>query len=312
MEQKYKTLLDDEMLAFIELSQTFYPENSEQLSIAEQRQFYNTMCQHFHAGRPDGITAMDSEIETPDGALLIRSYQLTGSKPAAQVAYYHGGGYVFGDLDSHDDVCAEICARTGFPVTSVAYRLAPEHTFPADFNDAVYGFQHAAGLSQLPVIVAGDSAGANLAAAVCHATRNSAQKPIGQVLIYPGLGSDMTRGSFVEHAEAPMLTTRETNFYKNARTGQNPKLLEKATCSPLNDTDFTNLPPTKIFAAECDPLRDDGPAYAAKITAAGGTAICHIQPSLTHGHLRARHSVIRAKEAFSEIVETIEELGTGS
>ena len=110
------------------------------------------------------------------------------------VLYFHGGGFILGGLDSHDDVCAELCARTGYEVVSVDYRLAPEHLHPAAFDDALAPSngrrRPTNGRSCLPAT----RAGGNLAAAVSHATRGHERAPVGQVLIYPGLGGDTSRG----------------------------------------------------------------------------------------------------------------------
>ena len=224
------------------------------------------------------------------------------------VLYFHGGGFILGGLESHDDVCAELCARTGFEVVSVDYRLAPEHLHPAAFDDALAAFEWAAATCDQPVLLCGDSAGGNLAAAVSHATRGHKQRPAGQVLIYPGLGGDHSRGSYVTHAEAPMLTLRDLDFYKGIRTGGRDATGE-INFSPLADANFANLPPTVIITAECDPLSSDGEAYGSRIQAAGGKAWWFEEPGLVHGYLRARHSVARARASFSRIVEAVSALG---
>ena len=312
MRGKYETLIDAETWTFIDKSLAFYPADADDHSIVEQRSFYNELCKHFHAGYPDGITAHDEEIPGKEGPIPIRRYKKAGATPAAQVVYYHGGGYVVGGLHSHDDVCAEICARTGFPVTSVDYRLAPENAYPDDFNDALSGFEYAATQSDLPVIVTGDSAGGNFSAAISHATRSATKKPAGQVLIYPALDSDLTKGTYVEHADAPMLTTRETVFYKTVRVNSKMELLLEPTCNPLNDTNYADLPPTVIISAQCDPLSGDGNIYQQRVAAAGGKAIWFNETGLIHGYLRARHSVTRARNSFTRIVDAIDALGHGT
>ncbi|MEE9375541.1 MAG: alpha/beta hydrolase [Rhizobiaceae bacterium] len=307
--EKYNTIIDEETWAFIAQTNAWYPPETMNNTVEEQRLIYNKMCRAFFTGYPAGVNAIDSLIIKDDREIPIRTYSLVGSTPKAQVVYYHGGGFVVGGLDSHDDVCAEICGRTGFVVTSIDYRLAPEHRYPADFNDAVEGFQFCAERSQLPVLLVGDSAGGNLAAAVAHATRGNALKPIGQVLIYPGLSSDMTEGSFIEHARAPLLTTEETMFYKSKRSGGDEKLLLEPNCSPLNHADFNNLPPSVIVSAECDPLSDNGRDYRARIIESGGKAIWYNEAGLVHGFLRGRHSSLRIKTAFTRIIEAISALG---
>ncbi len=160
------------------------------------------------------------------------------------------------------------------------------------------------------IVLAGNSAGANLAAAVAHATRGTV--PVaGLVLIYPGLGGDLNRGSYLTHAHAPMLTRDDILFYAGIRypDGARPKAPDP-TALPLDDTDFTGLPPTICFSAECDPHCDDGPAYAAQITAAGGEAHAVVEPGLVHGYLRARHMSARARGSFARINRAICDLGT--
>jgi acetyl esterase len=298
----YKTLIDAETWAFIARTNSHYPPDTIDYTIAQQRAIYDRMCREFFAGYPDGVTAETTVIAGHD--IPIRIYRSAIPNKAAMVLYIHGGGFILGGLDSHDDVCAELCARTGFEVVSVDYRLAPEHLHPAALDDALHAFEWAARTHDQPVLLCGDSAGGNLCAAVAHATRGHAKRPIGQVLIYPGLGGDRSQGSYVTHAQAPMLTVRDLDFYKDIRTGGVDGTGD-ITLSPLADTDFTNLPPTVLITAQCDPLSSDGEAYRDRMLAAGGHATWSEEPGLVHGYLRARHTVGRARASFSRIVEAV-------
>ncbi|TIS99272.1 alpha/beta hydrolase [Mesorhizobium sp.] len=307
--QKYAPLLDPALWAYIDRVNAWYPPEMD-LPVDKQRAVYDAMCRAFHAGTPAGVEASDGAVAAGDHAIPIRRYQLAGKAPQAMVVYYHGGGFVLGGLDSHDDICAEICAGTGFAVLSADYRLAPEHLHPAAFDDALAVFEWAADTGGLPIVLCGESAGGNLAAAVAHAARRHPRHAIGQVLIYPELGGDESAGSYVEHAEAPLLTLSDMEFYRQVRSGkaQSP---DDPTFSPLRDSDFSGLPPTVVVTAQCDPLSSDGEGYRDRILAAGGRAWWYEEPRLVHSFLRARKTVPRAGEAFTRIVAAIATLGKG-
>jgi acetyl esterase len=304
----YSRLIDAETWAFIDRTNSFYPPETIDYTIEQQRAVYDRMCREFFTGYPEGVSAETMAISLPDRKIPIRRYRAMRYDAHAVVIYYHGGGFVVGGLESHDDVCAEICHRTGYEVISVDYRLAPEHKHPTSFHDALAAFEWVANSYTLPIVLCGDSAGGNLAAAVAHATRSHARKPVGQMLIYPGLGGDHTKGSYVTHAEAPMLTMRDLVFYKDIRTG-GADFSKDSSYAPLSDTDFAGLPSTVIISAQCDPLSSDGEAYRDRVQAAGGKAWWHEETGLVHGYLRARHTVARARESFTRIVDSIKMLG---
>ncbi len=301
----YRRLLDAQTWAFIEATASCCPPGGATLSPADQRRVYDAMCRAFFRGHPPGVSTGDR----PFGGVPCRVYTVAGAMPAT-VLYLHGGGFVVGGLHSHDDICAEIAGRTGLRVVSADYRLAPEHPHPAAFDDALAAFRAVHAAFGGPVVLAGDSAGGTLAAAVAHAVRAGGPRPAGQVLIYPGLGGDRNAGTYLTHAHAPMLTRDDVFNYAAIRhPGGEPAGDPRA--SPLQDTDFSDLPPTVIAAAECDPLAGDGPAYAARIRAAGGRAVCFEDAGLVHGWLRARATVARACAGFDRIVNAIAALARG-
>jgi acetyl esterase len=305
----YATLLDDEIRAFIARTESFYPPDAVTLSIGEQRRVYDEMCRAFESGAPPGVTAADGRLAGPGGhAIPVRRYA-PGAPGPAEIVYFHGGGFVVGGLHSHDEICADLAAGTGCALTAVAYRLAPEAVHPAAFEDCRAAFEAVAARGR-PVILAGDSAGGNLAAAVSHAARRGRWQPAGQVLIYPGLGGDMNAGSCLAHAQAPLLTRADLEFYRLIRTGGR-EVGADPTLAPLQDRDFSGLPPTVAFGAECDPLCDDAATYAAAIRAAGGRARGFVDRGLVHGWLRARRSAERARAAFARIVAATAALARG-
>ncbi len=290
----YQSLIDAPTWAFIDRTNSFYPLDTATKGIADQRAIYDRMCQAFQTDYPAGVTAQDEAI----AGVPCRVYP--GKSPT--VIYLHGGGYVVGGLHSHDGICADIRAKTGLTLVAVDYRLSPEHLHPAAFDDAC-AVVRALG-AEGPVVLAGDSAGGNLAAAASHALRGSGVAILGQVLIYTGLGGDMNQGSYLTHSNAPMLTRDDVLFYKDIRHGHPPPDGD-ATISPLQGDDFTGLPMTLAIAAECDPLADDAHDYARKVTEAGGRAHSITEPGLVHGYLRARGSVPRAAASFDRITATI-------
>ncbi len=307
---KYDGLLDPEIWAFIERTNQYYPPDAVTRSVAEQRKVYNAMCRAFFNGYPSGIGVEDLSAQDDGHQVPVRAYRHNESAGQARVLYVHGGGLVVGGLNSHDDVCAEICARTGFATVSVDYRLAPEFPFSAALDDVQAAYRWLASADNLPIVLCGDSGGANLAAALAHARRGTMPAPAGQVLIYPGLGGVRHGGSYLEHANAPLLTVKELEFYADAIGGGSSD--RDCRAFPLLDIDFSSLPATVAFGAECDPLADDAVNYCAHITAAGGQARGVIHKGLVHGHLRARHSSLVARRAFDDIIAAIAELGGGA
>ena len=303
----YTKLIDAETWAFIDKTDSFYPPETVTFTVEQQRAVYDRMCAAFHVAYPQNVSARDETVDAGDHAIPVRIYDSVAN-PAALVLYCHGGGFVVGGLESHDDVCAEICGRTGYRVVSVDYRLSPEFFHPAAFDDAMTAYKWALSSFDGPVVLCGDSAGGNLCAAIAHAVRAGGRQPAGLVLIYPVLGGEMTKGSYVAHAEAPMLTLRDVTFYGNIRAGGSD-VSSDPTTMPLADTDFSGLPPTVIFSAECDPLCDDGRDYRDAILAAGGKAVWFEETGLVQGYLRARHSVGRARDSFARIVGAVKATG---
>jgi acetyl esterase len=294
----YGRLIDDEVWAFIRRTEAFYPPDAIALSIADQRRVYDTMTAAFHTGRPEGIAVRDLTAD----CVPCRVYE--GADPLASVVYFHGGGFVVGGLDSHDDVCAEIAATTACRVMSVDYRLAPDHRHPAQFDDAWTATAWAAGAFGGSIVLVGDSAGGALAASVAHHARGRLGGIAGQVLIYPGLGGAMDRGSYIDRADAPMLTTADVAFYQDIRC-DGPAPVADPRYAALHDNDFSGLPPTVIVTADCDPLRDDGRDYRDRIVAAGGDATWINEDGLVHGYLRARAMSARARASFDRITGAI-------
>ncbi len=300
----YAKLIDAEIWDFIRETETWYPPDAYKRSIEEQRRVYDAMCREFFNGYPDGVTAEDLDAS----GVPLRHYRNARPKAGVTVLYAHGGSSMLGGLDSHDDICAEICAGTGFDVVAVDYRLLPEHSREAGLDDFQTALNWVRATQGGKIITAGDSAGGFISASVVHADRGD--DIIGQVLIYPGLGAMEEGGSMDEHAHAPLLTKAEV---MSARGGNEnaPGVSARIYPVPLDDPALSNLPVTVAMAAECDPLADHARRYAEKISAAGGTAICFTDKGLVHGHLRARHRSRRAGASFARVLRAISLIGAG-
>ena len=298
MSDKYPTVKDEGIRRFLEEGEKLYPADAVNFTMAQQRAFYDQFCAHFDYPHPAGVTTRDFKV----GDIPCRTYKV--NTPKAKLLYLHGGGYVVGGIASHDSICAEIAGQAQVEVTAVEYRLAPEHPFPAAFDDCWAVLNHIG-----PCIVAGDSAGGNMTAALCLKSRDvNGPKITAQVLIYPGLGGDMTKGSYVEMGEAPLLSTRDVGFYHRAHLGQGGAGIEAA---PLAAPDFAGLPPTVLVSADIDPLRDDCPDFRDRLAAAGVAAVWRNEPNLLHGYLRARHLSARAQASFRWICAMTRKLARG-
>ena len=287
---KYPQLKDQGIVAFLEEGEKLYPANAVNFNMAQQRAFYDSYCAHFAGERPRNVAVDDFNV----GNFKCRRY--TPTAPNGKMFYLHGGGFVVGGLESHDSICADLADQTQVEVTAVEYALAPEHPFPLAF-DQCWAVLQTLG----PCVVAGDSAGGNLAAALCLKARDLGLNQIkGQVLIYPGLGGDISRGSFIAQAHAPGLSTADVIYYRDIYAGGNSKFAQ-----PLLETNYAGLPPAFLVACAHDPLHDDCAEYASKLNAAGVPAEVREEPDLVHAFLRARHMSKAAAGSFLAITRAI-------
>ena len=306
---------DPEVLAYIARTNAFYPADAYTFSADENRTWYNRYAAEMRGPMPAQVSTTDFPIaaQGPQRTIAARIYRHASQAHAGTVLLYlHGGGFLLGGLESHADACSGWCSATGIDVLAIAYRLAPEHPHPAQLDDVQAAFAHLQAQGAR-VIVGGDSAGGNLAAALCLRQRaQGGNMPVGQLLIYPGLGGDMSIGSYVSNANAPMLTTAESAMYFGLRTGGmdrdsacDPELM------PLKAADFCGLPPAFVVTADIDPLRDDGRIYVERLQADGVAARYRNEAQLVHGYLRARHMSRRAAASFAAIAEALVQLASG-
>ena len=294
-------MLDPETRAFIARTEAFYPASANEAGVAENRATYDRMCAAFRRARPAGVEVVD--VAGSEHGPGLRHYRVAAAASGTALLYLHGGGYVVGGLDSHDDVCAELCAGAVVAVTAVAYRLAPEHVYPAALDDAETAYRGLVTAGRR-VIVAGDSAGGTLAAALCLRLRRLGDAPpAGQMLIYPGLGGDPFR-SGLRNIDAPLLRASDCGHYRDTYAGGVARD-DDPEFAPLAARDLRGLPPAAIFSAGIDPLRQDAEDYAALLLAAGVAVTYRNDPGLVHGHLRARHESQAARHAFEAMKRVV-------
>ena len=325
--------LDKELQEFVSVSESFSTPGTSDLN--DIRASYNLMCQHYNTPHPKDIKVLEGSVEGPEGDIPIRVYrpvEATSTETIGDIPqntliklptllYFHGGGWVLGDLDSHDAITADLASQAKVQVIAVDYRLAPEHVYPAALDDCWAVYQAITenpdifGADSERLVIGGDSAGASLAASVALIARDinllgfNAPSLKGQLLIYPALTSE-DLPSRTTQAQAPLFSTPDLDNFIDYYLGHKATEENRQDFKifPAQADDFSKLPATFITAAELDPLADDGPDFADKLKAADVQVKSLVEPGLMHGWLRARNSSPRAAQAFSRIVQALKDL----
>jgi len=277
--------LDPEVITLLaQLEQAGYPD-LETSTLEEPR-----AASVFPPADPPTPVGAVEERQVPGADIAVRLYFPEGSGPHPLVMFFHGGGWVVGDLDSHDETVRRLCAGSGAAFASVGYRLAPEAPFPAALEDCYAATAWAAdlaptlGLDPARIAVAGDSAGGNLAAALCLLARERGGPGIShQVLVYPVTGADLNTASYREHGEGLFLTRAMMQWFWDQYV-PDPAARSNPLAAPLAGH-AAGLPPATILTAEYDPLRDEGAAYARHLEAAGVPVAYRNFPGMIHGFL---------------------------
>jgi acetyl esterase len=271
-------MLDPQAKALIDLITEKGIPPTHTLSPKDARDFYVQRRFFSQPDAPQVAESKDIQIPGPGGEITLRCYRPLGSS-AEQVlpalVYYHGGGHVIGDLDTHDTLCRTLANLAQCAVFAVHYRLAPEHIFPAASDDCVaatnWVHDHAAALKIDPqrIAVGGDSAGGHLAAVVALTLKkNKCFKPVLQLLIYPVANAAEVSASMISNAQGYLLT-RDSMDYFYGHYMPETWMRQDWRGSPMLAADHTDLPPALVITAGYDPLRDEGRAYADKLSAAG-------------------------------------------
>ncbi|GAB2727076.1 alpha/beta hydrolase [Kitasatospora kifunensis] len=243
------------------------------------------------ATRIEVDSVADSTVPGPAGAIPVRIYRPAADGPVPTVVFFHGGGWITGDLDSHDLVTRRLCRDLGAVVVAVHYRRAPEHPFPAAYEDSLAATRHVAdhigryGARRDRLALAGDSAGANLAAVIAQTFRDEGRPLAAQLLAYPPTDFDGDYPSRTENATGYMLTTENISDIQHLYAGDDPAVRSCARVSPLRAAGLSGLAPAIVGTAQYDPLRDEGLAYADALEKAGVDVFVRNYDGLIHGFL---------------------------
>lgn len=248
---------------------------------AQARAFYLERKALTQPPAPEVGALRNLEAHGPDGPIPLRSYRPLHADPGTALpvlVYFHGGGWVIGDLETHDVLCRQLANLSGCAVIAVDYRLAPEHRFPAAADDAlaatrwIHANAAALKVDPLRIAVGGDSAGGNLAAVVALAARDAGDLPLAfQLLIYPATDQRRTAASHTSNGQGYLLTRESIDYYHDQYLGDATHDLDWRA-SPLLHASHAALPPAFVLTAGYDPLRDEGLQYAQKLTEGGSFA----------------------------------------
>lgn len=285
-------------------------------TVEQARRGYRTLCVDLRddAVLPEVYDVRDITVPGAAGDLAARVYRPTEG-PLPTTVFFHGGGWVIGDLDTHDLACRQIARECETVVVSVDYRLAPEHRFPAAVEDAIasarWVAEHTGDFGGTDRVgVAGDSAGGNLSAVVAQVFRDEQRPLAGQLLIYPATDAGGDFPSHRENADGYFMDTASVIWFLQQYAGLDADLTDPRL-SPAHG-DLTGLAPAVIAAAAFDPLRDHGTSYAEKLQAAGVEVELLTFPGLIHGFIDMGRFSKAAQAALEEIYATFRGVLHGS
>jgi acetyl esterase len=273
------------------------------LSAAEVRRLFDEMSLPRTAEPVARVE--DRTAPGPAGDIPLRLYAPEGGEPRPAIAYFHGGGFVIGSIDTHDAVCRALANATGAVVASVGYRLAPEHRYPAAAEDCWAATRflaeqgEAIGVDPRRIAVAGDSAGGNLAAVTALLARERGPALRFQLLVYPVADFRFDTPSYRESGEGYFLTETMMRWFWDQYL-EEPRQGEEPTASPLRAKDLSGLPPALVVTAEYDPLRDEGEAYAARLREAGVPVELRRWPGQIHGFVSMFDLIEDGRAALAE------------
>ena len=299
--------VDDEIAKLLRDLEGAPPRESMSVEAMRASMLYPPLESRTPVGRVEDLT-----IPADGHALRARLYRPAETKTSGMLVFFHGGGFVIGNLETHDQVCRELCTHTGSALLAVDYRLAPEHRFPLATDDCLRATRwagdeaNALGIDANRLVLIGDSAGANLATVTALRLRDEGGPAVcAQALIYPvtDYHTPATR-SYIENQSGYSLTRAAmvrfwAEYLEDATQATHPH------AAPLRAADLCGLPPTLVQTAEFDPLRDEGEAYAHRLLDAGVPVTLWREAGLIHGFVRMGFESRRARSAVERCAQWV-------
>lgn len=288
------------------------PEEKRNRPQAVGRRAYELLGDAFAAKKPD-VPTSDFKVKGRDGQheIPVRLYKGKDKDKGKVIFFTHGGGWSRGNLETHDTLCRNLCEATGASVLAVDYRLAPEHPYPAGLEDAVdaYNWLLEGHGKDTKVFIAGDSGGGNIATSLTlKMIQEGGRIPDGAILLYPSLDLHIPEKTMNPYANGYMLTRDSINAYVNNYTGNNPEKANDPLVSPIraSDEDLKKFPPLILVNAECDPLAEEGKAFAQRLASLGVSVNRKVIPRTIHIFAQYFDLFPEAAEARDFIKESVE------
>jgi acetyl esterase len=302
--------LDPQAQALLEQMREAGAKPFEELTVAEARLASWAFLDL--TGEPEEVASVEHRfIPGPTADIPVRIYRPAGDGPHPAIVYFHGSGWVIANIEISDVATRSLANSTGCVVVSVNYQKAPEHKFPVPFDDCYaatsWVAEHAAALGVDPgrIAVAGDSAGGNIAAAICLRARDHGGPSIAyQVLIYPATDCGWDKPSAIENAEGYLLQRGSMEWFWNHYLSSMAEA-ENPYVSPLRAANLSGLPPAYICTAEFDPLRDDGELYGERLRDAGVPVKYTQYDGMIHGFYWMTGVLDQARNLHAEIAEEV-------
>jgi acetyl esterase len=308
--------LDPQAKAMLEMMESIGAPPLHTLSAPAARE--QVLAQFITGAAPTPVAAVENRtIPGPAGALPVRIYTPEGTGPFPLMVFFHGSGFVVCNLDTHDEVCRHLCNGSGCVVVSVDYRLAPENKFPAAPDDCLtatrWAAEHAAEINADParLVVAGDSAGGNLATVTALRIRDEGGPQLrGQLLIYPVTDYHTPpTPSCIENAEGYFLTRDDMIWFWGHYLNDETEAANPYVC-PLRAPDLRGLPPALVITAGYDPLRDEGERYAARLQEADVPTTLSRYDGMFHGFFNMIGLIDQAQRGVDEACVWVQSLWT--